>query len=56
MPGVLKLLLFMCQYACVSVSPLLKVLITSGMIWCDIDRVQLTKQVSHLFPAFNYFV
>ena len=31
-------------------------LITSGVIWCDIGRVQLVKQVSWLFPAFNYSI
>ena len=31
-------------------------LITSGMIWCDINRVRLVKQVLRLFPAFNYFI
>ena len=25
------------------------------MIWCDIGHVQLVKQVSWLFPAFNNF-
>ena len=43
MPGFLKLLWSTCRYA-------------SGVIWCDIDRVQLVKQVLQLFPAFNYFI
>ena len=30
---------------CVCVCPPLRPLITSGMIWCDIGRVQLVKQV-----------
>ena len=41
---------------CVSVCPPLRSLITSGMIWCGIDRVRLVKQVLRLFPAFNYFI
>ena len=53
-PGFLKLLWFVCRYVCVSVRPWGH-LITSGMIWCDTGRVQLVKQVSRLFPAFNYF-
>ena len=51
----LKLLWSMYQYVCVCVSAL-RDLITSGMIWCDIDHVRLVKQVVLLFPAFNYFV
>ena len=39
---------------CVSAPP--RALITSGVIWCDIGRVRLVKQVSQLFPAFNYFI
>ena len=31
-------------------------LITSDVIWCDIDHVGLVKQVLQLFPAFNYFI
>ena len=34
---------------CVSVCPPPRVLITSGVIWCDIGRMQLVKQVSQLF-------
>ena len=41
---------------CVSVCSPPRPLITSGMIWCDIDRVRLVKQVLRLFPAFNYFI
>ena len=41
---------------CVSVCPPLRPLISSGVIWCDIDRAQLVKQVLQLFPAFNYFI
>ena len=41
-----------CQYACVCVSVSVclppRPLITSGVIWCDIDRVQLVKQVLRL--------
>ena len=40
---------------CVCVS-ILRPLMTSGMIWCDIDRVRLVKQVLRFFPAFNYFI
>ena len=35
---------------CVSVCPPPRALITSGVIWCDIGRVRLVKQVSWLFP------
>ena len=56
MPGFLKLLWSTCQYACVclclSVCPPPRPLITSGVIWCDIDRVRLVKQVLQLFLAF----
>ena len=45
----------MCVYLCVSVCPP-PALITSGMIWCDIDHVWLVKQILRLFPAFNYFI
>ena len=63
-PGFLKLLWFERQYVCVcvcvsvcvSVRPPLRPLITSGVIWCDIDHVRLVKQVLWLFPAFNYFI
>ena len=59
-PGFLKLLWFVHRYVCVRafvcVCPLSRPLITNGMIWCDIDRVRLVKQVSRLLPAFNYFI
>ena len=45
-----------CLSVCLSVCWPPSELITSGVIWCDIDRVQLVKQVSRLFPAFNYFI
>ena len=45
--GFLKSFLFVLWYVCVSLSVRLplRALITSGMIWCDIDRVRLIKQV-----------
>ena len=43
-----------CVCLCVCVSAL-EALITIDVIWYDIGRVQLVKQVSQLFPAFNYF-
>ena len=42
-----------CVSVCVSAP---RALITSGVIWCDIGRLRLVKQVSQLFPAFNYFI
>ena len=36
---------------CVCVCSPPRPLITSGVIWCDIGRVQLVKQVLRLFPA-----
>ena len=36
------------MHACVCVSPFLRLLITSGMIWHDMDLIQLVKQVLHL--------
>ena len=45
-----------CMSVCVSVCLAPRTLITSGVIWYDIGRVQLVKQVSWLFPAFNYFI
>ena len=41
---------------CVCVCPPPRVLITSGVIWCDIGRVRLVKQFWRLSPAFNYFL
>ena len=57
-PGFLKLLWSAYRYACVCVCvcPPPRSLITSGVIWCDIGRVPLVKQVLRLFPAFNYFI
>ena len=59
-PGFLKLIWLPRQYVCVcvwmSVCLPPKVLITSGVIWCDIGCMRLVKQVSWLFPAFNYFI
>ena len=54
-PGFLKLLWSACRYACVVSAPA-RPLITSGVIWYDIDRVRLVKQVLRLFPAFNNFI
>ena len=45
-----------CVCVCVCVCPPPRMLITSGMIWCDIGCVRLVKQVSQLFTAFNYFI
>ena len=45
-----------CMCVCVCVCLPLRPLITSGVIWCGIDRVRLVKQVLRLFPAFNYFI
>ena len=71
MPGFLKLLWFalwcvcvcvrvracvcVCICVCASVCLPPRALITSGVIWCNIGCVRLVKQVSWLFPAFNYF-
>ena len=55
-PGFLKLLWFARRYVCVCVCPPPRPLITSGVIWCDIGRERLVKQVLRLFPAFNYFI
>ena len=40
-PGFLKLIWFTRTYvcACLFVCPILRALITSGVIWCDIDHV-----------------
>ena len=45
-----------CVFVCLSVCPPPRQLITNGVIWFDIDRVRLVKQVLRLFPAFNYFI
>ena len=56
MPGFLKIALVrVLVYVCVCMSAP-RPLITSGVIWCDIDRVRLVKQVLRLLPAFNYFI
>ena len=34
---------FACVFACVCVCPPPRLLITSGMMWCDIDPIQLVK-------------
>ena len=52
-PGFLKLLCS-CVGMCVCLPQ--RPLITSSVMLCDIDRVRLVKQVSRLFPAFNYFI
>ena len=44
------------MYVCVYVCQPLRILITIGVIWCDIARVRLVKQFSWLFPAFYYFI
>ena len=49
-------LVHMLVCVCVSVCPSPRALITSGMIWCDIGRVRLVKQVLWLFPAFSYCI
>ena len=53
-PGFLKLLWFARRYVCMCPPP--RPLITSSVIWYDIDCVRLVKQVVWLFPAFNYFI
>ena len=45
-----------CVSVCLSVCLPQRALITNGVIWCDIGRVQLVKQVSRLFLTFNYFI
>ena len=52
-PGFLKLLWFARRYVCMFVCPPPRPLITSCVIWCDIGRVRLVKQVLWLFPAFK---
>ena len=49
-PGFLKLLWFAHRYVCVSAPEGI------NNQWHDIGRVQLVKQVSWLFNAFNYFM
>ena len=45
---------YVCMYVCahVHVHPPPMALVTSGMIWCDIDPVQLVKQVVELFSVY----
>ena len=49
-PGFLKLFLCRHLYACVNVFvyPPLRLLITSGVIWCDMDPMRLVKQALQL--------
>ena len=54
-PGFLKLLLIS-LHVVMCVCPPTRLLITSGVIWCDLHCVWLVKQVLWLYPAFNYFI
>ena len=45
----------MSVFVCLSVCPPPRTLITSGMIWCDIDRVWLVKQ-AYGFPCFQLLI
>ena len=61
MPGFLKKLWLAFQYVhmsvCVSVCTSQSTLITSGMVWCDIDQLWLIKQVLRLFRfSVNCFI
>ena len=47
-PGFLKLFLCGCAHVCVCVSPPPRLLITSGMMWRDMDSIRLVKQVLQL--------
>ena len=55
MPGLLKLFLCGCLYVCVCVCMCvclpLRLLITSGVMWCDMDLIQL---VNPLTPKGHY--
>ena len=60
-PGFLKSFVFMhwyvCVCVCVSVYPPLRILITSGVIWCDMGRLWLVKPILQLFsllPSINW--
>ena len=55
-PGFLKLLWFVHRYVCVCLCPPPRALIICSVVWCDIGRMRLVKQVSWLFPAFIYFI
>ena len=48
--------MLVCVSDCLSVCPPPRLLITSGMIWCDINHVWLVKQVLWLFPLFSSFI
>ena len=51
MPGFLKLILCgssVCICVCLRVCPPPRLLITSGVMWCDIDSRRLVKQVLKL--------
>ena len=37
-----------CLCVCVCVCPPLRLLITAGVMWCDMDPIQLVKQVLQL--------
>ena len=54
--ALVRMAVCVCVSVCLSVCPPPRPLITSGVIWCDIDHVQLVKQILWLFPAFNYFI
>ena len=51
MPGFLKLLCGLCKCMCACVCLSLRLLITSGMMWSDMDPIWLVKQVLQLFMA-----
>ena len=51
--GFLKLILCGCLYACVFVCPPPRLLITSGVMWHDMDLMRLVKQVLQLLYG-NY--
>ena len=42
---------FVCVFVCLCVRPPPRLLITSGVIWHDIDPIRLVKQVLQLFMA-----
>ena len=55
-PGFLKLILCgssVCVFVCVCVCPRPRLLITSGMIWSDMNLIRLVKQVLQLLYG-NY--